>query len=101
MFILVVVGLLVAWLAVDTSKRPEQLISFGGICMFIVILFLSSAHRTAVRVMSLTVRGVLIDPFLYNGTPFFSSLPQALIFEHTADFVFPVDFTTNLELTAH
>ncbi|XP_031420308.1 sodium/nucleoside cotransporter 1 isoform X2 [Clupea harengus] len=47
-FILVVVGLLVAWLAVDTSKRPEQLISFGGICMFIVILFLSSAHRTAV-----------------------------------------------------
>ncbi|KAL2093012.1 hypothetical protein ACEWY4_010324 [Coilia grayii] len=47
-FILVVVGLLVAWLAVDTSKRPEQLISFAGICMFIMGLFLFSAHRTAV-----------------------------------------------------
>ncbi|XP_041965942.1 sodium/nucleoside cotransporter 1 [Alosa sapidissima] len=47
-FILVVLGLIVAWLVVDTSKRPQQLISFAGICMFILILFLFSAHRTAV-----------------------------------------------------
>ncbi|XP_062402600.1 sodium/nucleoside cotransporter 1 [Sardina pilchardus] len=47
-FILVVLGLLVAWLAVDTSQRPEQLISFAGICVFILVLFLFSAHRSAV-----------------------------------------------------
>ncbi|XP_059191351.1 sodium/nucleoside cotransporter 1 [Centropristis striata] len=47
-FILAVVALLVLWLALDTSKRPQQLISFGGVCMFIVLVFLLSAHRTAV-----------------------------------------------------
>ncbi|XP_069018741.1 sodium/nucleoside cotransporter 1 [Embiotoca jacksoni] len=47
-FISTVVVLLVVWLAIDTSQRPEQLISFGGVCMFIVLLFLFSAHRTAV-----------------------------------------------------
>ncbi|XP_036417511.1 sodium/nucleoside cotransporter 1 [Colossoma macropomum] len=48
-FIVVVVGLLVAWLVVDTSKRPEQLISFGGVCLFILGMFIFSAHRHAVR----------------------------------------------------
>uniref|UniRef100_A0A8B9RB33 Solute carrier family 28 member 2 n=1 Tax=Astyanax mexicanus TaxID=7994 RepID=A0A8B9RB33_ASTMX len=48
-FIVIVLGLLVAWLVVDTSKRPEQLISFGGVCLFILGLFLFSAHRSAVR----------------------------------------------------
>ncbi|KAI7802719.1 putative sodium/nucleoside cotransporter 1, partial [Triplophysa rosa] len=48
-FVIVVVGLLVAWLAVDTRKRPEQLISFGGVCLFVIVIFLFSAHRTAVR----------------------------------------------------
>ncbi|XP_026112984.1 sodium/nucleoside cotransporter 2-like [Carassius auratus] len=48
-FIVIVVGLLVAWLAIDTRKRPEQLISFGGVCLFIIAIFLSSAHRTAVN----------------------------------------------------
>ncbi|XP_061102975.1 sodium/nucleoside cotransporter 1 [Conger conger] len=47
-FILVVLGLLVAWLVVDTSKRPEQLISFGGVCMFVILLYIFSAHRRAV-----------------------------------------------------
>uniref|UniRef100_A0A673LAV4 Sodium/nucleoside cotransporter n=1 Tax=Sinocyclocheilus rhinocerous TaxID=307959 RepID=A0A673LAV4_9TELE len=47
-FIVIVVGLLVAWLAIDTRKRPEQLISFGGVCLFIIAIFLFSAHRTAV-----------------------------------------------------
>ncbi|XP_041948783.1 sodium/nucleoside cotransporter 1-like isoform X1 [Alosa sapidissima] len=47
-FILVVLGLIMTWLAVDTSKRPEQLMSLGGICMFVPVLFLTSAHRTAV-----------------------------------------------------
>lgn len=48
LFILAVLGLLVAWLVVDTRHRPEQLISFAGVCMFIVLLFLLSAHRSAV-----------------------------------------------------
>ncbi|XP_030621194.1 sodium/nucleoside cotransporter 1 [Chanos chanos] len=48
-FVLVVLGLFIAWLAVDTSKRPEQLISFGGVCVFIIVIFLLSAHRSAVR----------------------------------------------------
>uniref|UniRef100_A0AAX7V654 Sodium/nucleoside cotransporter n=1 Tax=Astatotilapia calliptera TaxID=8154 RepID=A0AAX7V654_ASTCA len=47
-FILVVVVLLVVWLALDTSKRPTQLISFGGVCVFIMLIFLFSAHRTMV-----------------------------------------------------
>nr|XP_046250573.1 sodium/nucleoside cotransporter 1 [Scatophagus argus] len=47
-FIIAVVVLFVVWLILDTSKRPEQLVSFGGVCMFIVLLFLLSAHRTAV-----------------------------------------------------
>ncbi|XP_035520486.1 sodium/nucleoside cotransporter 1 [Morone saxatilis] len=47
-FILAALALFVVWLALDTSKRPEQLISFGGVCMFIVLIFLLSAHRTAV-----------------------------------------------------
>uniref|UniRef100_A0A3P8YSL4 Sodium/nucleoside cotransporter n=1 Tax=Esox lucius TaxID=8010 RepID=A0A3P8YSL4_ESOLU len=29
-------------------KRPEQLISFGGVCMFILVIFLFSAHRKSV-----------------------------------------------------
>lgn len=49
-FIVAVLGLLVTWLVLDTSKRPEQLISFGGICLFILLLFLLSAHKTAVSV---------------------------------------------------
>lgn len=47
-FILAVVVLFVLWLALDTSKRPEQLISFGGVCMFVVLIFLFSANRTLV-----------------------------------------------------
>lgn len=48
LFVLAALGLLVAWLVVDTRHRPEQLISFGGVCMFIVLIFLLSAHRSAV-----------------------------------------------------
>ncbi|XP_068458558.1 sodium/nucleoside cotransporter 1 [Clinocottus analis] len=47
-FILAAVVLFVLWLILDTSQRPEQLISFGGVCMFVMLVFLSSAHRTAV-----------------------------------------------------
>uniref|UniRef100_A0A674CTD5 Sodium/nucleoside cotransporter n=1 Tax=Salmo trutta TaxID=8032 RepID=A0A674CTD5_SALTR len=47
-FVVAVLFLLVTWLVVDTSKRPEQLISFGGVCMFILVIFIFSAHRTEV-----------------------------------------------------
>ncbi|XP_056272412.1 sodium/nucleoside cotransporter 1 isoform X7 [Pseudoliparis swirei] len=46
--ILAAVVLLVLWLVLDTSQRPEQLISFGGVCMFVMLVFLLSAHRKAV-----------------------------------------------------
>ncbi|EPQ15295.1 Sodium/nucleoside cotransporter 1 [Myotis brandtii] len=39
---------LVLWLALDTSQRPEQLVSFAGICVFIGILFACSKHHRAV-----------------------------------------------------
>ncbi|XP_032758485.1 sodium/nucleoside cotransporter 2-like [Rattus rattus] len=39
---------LIFWLALDTAQRPEQLISFAGICMFILILFACSKHHSAV-----------------------------------------------------
>ncbi|XP_012504681.1 PREDICTED: sodium/nucleoside cotransporter 2 [Propithecus coquereli] len=40
---------LILWLALDTAQRPEQLISFAGICMFILILFACSKHHRAVN----------------------------------------------------
>lgn len=39
---------LILWLALDTSKRPEQLVSFAGMCVFIGILFACSKHHCAV-----------------------------------------------------
>ncbi|KAM8782805.1 sodium/nucleoside cotransporter 1 [Rhynchonycteris naso] len=39
---------LVLWLVLDTSQRPEQLVSFAGICVFISILFACSKHHRAV-----------------------------------------------------
>ncbi|XP_027707321.1 sodium/nucleoside cotransporter 1 [Vombatus ursinus] len=39
---------LVLWLALDTSQRPEQLVSFAGVCMFIIFLFACSKHHFAV-----------------------------------------------------
>ncbi|XP_012622165.1 sodium/nucleoside cotransporter 2 [Microcebus murinus] len=39
---------LILWLALDTAQRPEQLISFAGICMFVLILFACSKHHRAV-----------------------------------------------------
>lgn len=54
-FVVIILGLLVTWLVLDTSKRPEQLISFAGVCMFVLLLFLLSAHRTAVSSVSVSV----------------------------------------------
>ncbi|XP_058396524.1 sodium/nucleoside cotransporter 2 [Diceros bicornis minor] len=42
-----VVGLIL-WLALDTAQRPEKLISFAGICMFVLILFACSKRHSAV-----------------------------------------------------
>nr|XP_020039110.1 sodium/nucleoside cotransporter 1 isoform X2 [Castor canadensis] len=39
---------LVLWLSLDTAQRPEQLVSFGGICVFITLLFACSKHHRAV-----------------------------------------------------
>ncbi|KAK5902269.1 hypothetical protein CesoFtcFv8_007541 [Champsocephalus esox] len=47
-FILAVVALLVLFLAFDKWGCPEELIPLGGVCLFVVLLYLLSAHRTAV-----------------------------------------------------
>lgn len=39
---------LILWLALDTAQRPEQLMSFAGICIFILMLFACSKHHSAV-----------------------------------------------------
>ncbi|XP_054420905.1 sodium/nucleoside cotransporter 2 [Pteronotus mesoamericanus] len=39
---------LILWLALDTAKRPEQLMSLAGIFMIILILFACSKHHSAV-----------------------------------------------------
>ncbi|XP_006885202.1 PREDICTED: sodium/nucleoside cotransporter 1 isoform X1 [Elephantulus edwardii] len=39
---------LVLWLILDTARRPEQLVSFAGVCMFIILLFAFSKHHRAV-----------------------------------------------------
>lgn len=39
---------LVLWLILDTSRRPEQLVSFAGICVFVGLLFACSKHHRAV-----------------------------------------------------
>ncbi|KAG8539776.1 hypothetical protein GDO81_020381 [Engystomops pustulosus] len=44
---LVLIGLII-WLALDTAKIPAQLISFGGVCMFVILLFLTSKHHRRV-----------------------------------------------------
>ncbi|KAG8516379.1 Sodium/nucleoside cotransporter 1 [Galemys pyrenaicus] len=39
---------LVLWLALDTARRPEQLVSFAGVCVLLGILFASSKHHRQV-----------------------------------------------------
>ncbi|XP_069322668.1 sodium/nucleoside cotransporter 1-like [Eulemur rufifrons] len=39
---------LVLWLSLDTSRRPKQLVSFAGMCVFIAVLFACSKHHRAV-----------------------------------------------------
>ncbi|NXG07617.1 S28A1 protein, partial [Sakesphorus luctuosus] len=39
---------LIAWLALDTARNPEQLISLGGFCVLVLFLFACSKHHGAV-----------------------------------------------------
>uniref|UniRef100_A0A669NYI1 Sodium/nucleoside cotransporter n=1 Tax=Phasianus colchicus TaxID=9054 RepID=A0A669NYI1_PHACC len=39
---------LVTWLALDTAKNPEQLISLAGFCILVLFLFAFSKHHSAV-----------------------------------------------------
>ncbi|XP_055518582.1 sodium/nucleoside cotransporter 1 [Leucoraja erinacea] len=52
--LLAVVGL-VAWLGADTARRPKQLISFGGLCTLVTLLFIFSARPQAVSWRALFV----------------------------------------------
>uniref|UniRef100_A0A8B9P3C6 Sodium/nucleoside cotransporter n=1 Tax=Apteryx owenii TaxID=8824 RepID=A0A8B9P3C6_APTOW len=44
----VLLGGLVTWLVLDTSRNPEQLISFAGLCFLVLFLFACSKHHGAV-----------------------------------------------------
>lgn len=48
---------LILWLSLDTAQRPEQLVSFAGICVFLVLLFAGSKHHRAVSVPRATQAG--------------------------------------------
>ncbi|XP_045142233.1 sodium/nucleoside cotransporter 1 [Echinops telfairi] len=39
---------LILWLILDTARRPEQLVSFAGVCVFLLLLFACSKHHRAV-----------------------------------------------------
>ncbi|KFU95850.1 Sodium/nucleoside cotransporter 2, partial [Chaetura pelagica] len=41
-------GGLIIWLALDTSRNPEQLISLAGFCFLVLFLFACSKHHSAV-----------------------------------------------------
>lgn len=43
-------GGLITWLALDTSRNPEQLISLAGFCFLVLFLFACSKHHGAVCV---------------------------------------------------
>ncbi|XP_072478994.1 sodium/nucleoside cotransporter 2-like [Notamacropus eugenii] len=47
LMVVALVGLFL-WLVLDTAQKPKQLISFAGICMFLIILFACSKHHFAV-----------------------------------------------------
>ncbi|KAM9714184.1 sodium/nucleoside cotransporter 2 isoform 2-T2 [Dama dama] len=72
---------LILWLALDTAQRPEQLISFVGICMFIIILFACSKHHSAIF-LSYTVAGssFVFGDVLVKDVFAFQALPIILFF---------------------
>ncbi|NXX15787.1 S28A2 protein, partial [Podargus strigoides] len=43
-----ILGGLITWLALDTSRNPEQLISLAGFCFLVLFLFACSKHHSAV-----------------------------------------------------
>ncbi|XP_012952696.1 sodium/nucleoside cotransporter 1 [Anas platyrhynchos] len=48
LLIVVLLGGLVTWLALDTARNPEQLISLAGFCFILLFLFVFSKHHSAV-----------------------------------------------------
>lgn len=43
-FIVILIALLATWIALDTSKRPNQLISMAGYIVIVLLLFLGSKY---------------------------------------------------------
>ncbi|XP_067871495.1 sodium/nucleoside cotransporter 1 [Heterodontus francisci] len=73
--LLALVGL-VAWLAIDTARRPEQLISFGGLCLLVIILFVFSKKPQAVSFRTLFVglgMQFLLGIFIIRSEPGFQA----------------------------
>ncbi|XP_059769369.1 sodium/nucleoside cotransporter 2 isoform X2 [Balaenoptera ricei] len=72
---------LILWLVLDTAQRPEQLISFTGICMFTLILFACSKHHSAIF-LNYTVAGssFVFGDMLVKDIFAFQALPIILFF---------------------
>ncbi|XP_037600470.1 sodium/nucleoside cotransporter 2 isoform X4 [Cebus imitator] len=72
---------LILWLALDTAQRPEQLTSFAGICMFILILFACSKHHSAIF-LNYTVAGssFVFGDILVKDVFAFQALPIIIFF---------------------
>lgn len=63
---------LILWLVLDTARRPKQLISFAGICMFVIILFACSKHHSAVSLGFIykAKKATPMTSYLITGRPF-------------------------------
>lgn len=89
---MVALALLVVWLVLDTRHRPEQLISFGGVCMFVVVIYLLSAHRAAVsfamsHTMALLTAGATTVSKQYPRV--LSRDLSPIVFAETLDIIWP------------
>ncbi|XP_010201668.2 sodium/nucleoside cotransporter 1 [Colius striatus] len=48
LLVVALLGGLVAWLALDSARNPEQIISLAGFCLMVLFLFACSKHHGAV-----------------------------------------------------
>lgn len=68
---------LIVWLALDTGRNPEQLISLGGFCFLVLFLFACSKHHDAVCVSGVTWPSVPLQEVATQHWRISTSFPLA------------------------
>lgn len=68
---------LIVWLALDTGRNPEQLISLGGFWFLVLFLFACSKHHDAVRVSGVTWPSVPLQEVATQHWRISTSFPLA------------------------